>query len=96
MSGKLQGYGAIVTGAGRGIGRAIVERLTREGVPAGVPRVISEYGFSAYSGRAMAQIESGLLMADIVGQFLQRERGQRMDVDAVLMRASPSGRADGR
>ncbi|MFM2409551.1 MAG: hypothetical protein RL481_379, partial [Pseudomonadota bacterium] len=31
MSGRLDGRAAIVTGAGRGIGRAIVERLTTEG-----------------------------------------------------------------
>lgn len=31
MTGKLQGRGAIVTGAGRGIGRAIVARLIAEG-----------------------------------------------------------------
>ena len=31
MNGRLEGRGAIVTGAGRGIGRAIVQRLTSEG-----------------------------------------------------------------
>jgi hypothetical protein len=48
----------------------IRRRLDLDGVPPGVPRIISEYGFSAYSGRAMAEMPSALLMAGIVGQWL--------------------------
>jgi len=45
-------------------------RLRADGVPKATPRIISEYGFSAFSGRAMSQLPSALLDADIVGQFL--------------------------
>ena len=42
----------------------------RDGVPETIPWAISEYGFSAYSGRAMSELPSALLDADIVGHFL--------------------------
>lgn len=45
-------------------------RLDREEVPRGVPWIISEYGFSAYSGHPMVELPSALLDADLVGQFL--------------------------
>jgi hypothetical protein len=45
-------------------------RLERDGWPKGLPRVISEYGFSAFSGRVESEIPSALLTADIVGQWL--------------------------
>jgi len=48
----------------------LMERLTAEGVGPNIPRIITEYGFSAYSGRAMAEMPSALLMANINGQFL--------------------------
>lgn len=44
--------------------------LDASGLPRSVPRIISEYGFSAYSGRAESDLPSGLLMASIVGQWL--------------------------
>lgn len=40
------------------------------GVPKSIPWIISEYGFSPFSGRAMSEIPSALLAADIVGNFL--------------------------
>ncbi len=43
--------------------------IAQDGVPPGVPRIISEYGFSAFSGRAMSEMPSALLMAGIVGQW---------------------------
>jgi hypothetical protein len=49
---------------------ALITRLTGEGVPRRIPWVISEYGFSAFAGRAMSEMPSALLMADIIGQFL--------------------------
>jgi hypothetical protein len=45
-------------------------RLRADHVPATTPLVISEYGFSAYSGRVMSQIPAALLNADIVGRFM--------------------------
>lgn len=58
----LKGQGDLLAGAMR--------RLDSDGVPAPVPRIISEYGFSAYSGRAMSELPSALLMAGIAGQWL--------------------------
>ncbi|MBO9707093.1 MAG: discoidin domain-containing protein [Caulobacter sp.] len=48
----------------------LFQRFAEDEVPTDVPWVISEYGFSAYSGRAMSEMPSALLNADIVGQFL--------------------------
>jgi len=53
-----------------GLLHAYTERLVASGLPRSVPRVISEYGFSAFSGRAESDLPSGLLMASIVGQWL--------------------------
>jgi hypothetical protein len=51
----------------------IARRLDGDGVPPGTPRIITEYGFSAYSGRAMSEMPGALLMAGIVGQWLSLE-----------------------
>lgn len=48
----------------------IAKRLDADGLPRSIPRIISEYGFSAYSGRAMSEMPSALLMAGIAGQWL--------------------------
>ncbi len=40
------------------------------GVPRTIPWVVSEYGFSAFSGRAMSDLPDALLAGDIVGHFL--------------------------
>ena len=49
---------------------SMLARLAKEGVPRAIPWVISEYGFSAFSGQAMVELPSALLQADIVGHFL--------------------------
>lgn len=48
----------------------VMKRFAQDGIPASTPKVISEYGFSAYSGRAMSEMPSALLMANIVGRWL--------------------------
>jgi hypothetical protein len=55
---------------------ADIARLRADHVPAATPLVISEYGFSAYSGRVMSQIPAALLNADIVGRFMARGGSQ--------------------
>ncbi|HYW74654.1 MAG TPA: discoidin domain-containing protein [Pyrinomonadaceae bacterium] len=39
-------------------------------VPRNIPWIISEYGYSAFAGRAEISIEGALMHADIVGEFL--------------------------
>ncbi len=48
----------------------LMARFDREEIPRNIPWVISEYGFSAFSGGPMVELPSALLDADIVGQFL--------------------------
>lgn len=48
----------------------LMARLDREEVPRSIPWIITEYGFSAYSGGPMVELPSALLDADMVGQFL--------------------------
>ena len=45
-------------------------QLDSDGWPSAAPRIISEYGFSAYSGRAESELASALMTADIAGQWL--------------------------
>jgi hypothetical protein len=48
----------------------MLRRVRDEGVPSTIPWVISEYGFSAFTGQAMVEPQAALLQADIVGHFL--------------------------
>lgn len=49
---------------------AALARLDADGAPAGVPRIISEYGFSAFGGRGEVEVAGALIDADIAAQFL--------------------------
>jgi hypothetical protein len=48
----------------------LMAKTTAAGVPRSIPWIISEYGFSPFAGRAMSELPSALLAADIVGHFL--------------------------
>ena len=47
-----------------------LKEMERHGVSRNIPWIISEYGYSAFAGRAEINIEGALLNADIVGKFL--------------------------
>ena len=63
--------GPLLRAQGGRLDRALA-RLAAEGVPTSIPWVITEYGFSPFSGRQMSEPPSALLAADIVGEFLSR------------------------
>ncbi len=45
-------------------------RVERDGIAASVPRVIAEYGYSAFAGQSQVDLAGALLNTDIVGRFL--------------------------
>ena len=45
-------------------------KLKEEGVPATIPWIISEYGYSAFSGQPEVELPGAILNLDIVAQFL--------------------------
>lgn len=79
MNGRLDGRGAIVTGAGRGIGRAIVQRLTSEG--ARVAALDLNLDDARQSGGALAlscNVTDARSVADAVAEA--REAFGRLDI----------------
>ncbi len=53
----------------------VLERLQRDGVPPGIPRVISELGLSAFTGRAEVEHSSAVFTADATADFLSHGGG---------------------
>jgi hypothetical protein len=49
---------------------AMMASLHRDGVPADIPWLMSEYGYSVFGGRPEVDIEGALFNADAVGAFL--------------------------
>ena len=47
-----------------------LSRVEQDGLDANVPRVIAEYGYSAFAGQAQVDLAGALLNTDIVGRFL--------------------------
>ena len=56
--------------AASGLLAGAVNRFRSEGLPVGLPVIISEYGWSAYGAQAEVDLEGGLLNAEIAAEFL--------------------------
>ena len=79
MAGKLDGKVAVVTGAGRGIGRAIAERFAAEGASV----VLFDIDPETVEAAARAIVDAGHRAIAVVG-----DAGLAADVDAVFERTS--------
>src|SRR5436190_733445 len=49
---------------------AMMRSLRRDGVPADIPWLMTEYGYSVFAGRPEVDIEGALFNADTIGVFL--------------------------
>ena len=49
---------------------AMITSLRQDGVPLGIPWLMTEYGYSVFGGRSEVDIEGALFNADTVGAFL--------------------------
>jgi F5/8 type C domain len=48
----------------------MLRRLDEDGVPRGIPRIITEFGYSSFSGQREVEVPAALLNAEIVAQSL--------------------------
>ena len=81
MAGQLEGKVAIVTGAARGIGRAIVERFAHEGARVVIDDVDDAAGVAA----AEALVAQGLAV-----QFIHADIAREDDVKALVAQTEKS------
>lgn len=49
---------------------AVMHRQTLEGIPRGIPRIITEYGYSAFATRDEVELSGAVLNVDIAADFL--------------------------
>ena len=53
-----------------GLVRQTLQRLDEDGVPKDIPWIVTEYGYSSYTGQREVELPAALLNAEIVAQYL--------------------------